>query len=120
MRQRALAGHVAIRVALGLAGWLGPTLAARLVGVDPERETAVVWTGRLYATRELVIGGAIATAEDRARQGLLRWSAAMNVADAVVLAGAGLRGRLPAAAAAPSVALAVVSAGLARRAASPS
>ncbi|GEM_PF-2616538 len=118
MSERALVGHLAIRVVLGLAGWLSPTGAARLVGLDPQRETAVGWTGRLYATRELVIGGAIATAGAEARPGLLHWASAMNVADAVVLGAAGLRGRLPAAAAVPSVALALVSAGLARRAAS--
>ncbi len=117
MREGPLAGHLAIRFGLGLAGWISPTSAARLIGLDPQRETAVAWTGRLYATRELVIGGAIATADADARRGLLRWAAAMNLADAVVLGAAGLRGRLPKAAAVPSVALALASAGLARQAA---
>ena len=118
MGERCLAGHLAIRFGLGLAGWLSPTAAARLVGLDPQRETAVAWTGRLYATRELVIGGAIASADADERRRLLGWAAVMNVAEAVVLGAAGLRGRLPARAAVPSVLLAVASAGLARRAAS--
>ena len=83
-----------LRIGAGAGAWLTPTLAARLMGLQPGGSLAFVL--RLFGIRDLIMGlGYLAAARDD-RDNWLRMGIVADAGDAVAAFAAVRRGALPA------------------------
>lgn len=76
---RAILGGV--RAAIGLSSLLAPDTTMRAFGIDPERSNRFV--GRLFGSRELVLGGALLAAPPTAVAPIATLGAAIDAVDCV-------------------------------------
>ncbi len=108
---QARTGVMAIRGALG-SGALFPKVWMRIFRIDPTRNEALPWAGRLYASRELAMLAALASDDKKERERALEVGVALNAADTATMAIAGFRKQIPAGSAIASVALGAASVAL--------
>ncbi len=88
---------MSIRAAIGVLGWLFPNLSGRLFGIDPARNPAAPYLGRLFAARELALVAPLLLEdedEDVQRRSL-QVGMAVDAADAAASVAAGVTGTLP-------------------------
>lgn len=101
---------MSIRSVIGVLGWLFPNLAGRMFGIDPEKNPAAPYLGRLFAARELALVAPLLTEDETVQRRSLQVGIAVDSADAVAAAVAGVRGTLPKRAAAMTFLTAVAAA----------
>jgi hypothetical protein len=75
----ALAG---LRAAVGVGTWTTPRLAARLFGLDPDRNPQLPYLGRLFGVRDLALAMGTLSSEGEARRRWVQLGVACDVADA--------------------------------------
>jgi hypothetical protein len=88
------------RIAVGTGAWLTPNLSGRLFGLDPEGNPQLPYVGRLFGARDVALGAGTLRSPRKQRDLWLTASLACDVADAAAGVIAGVRGQLPASAAA--------------------
>ncbi len=108
---QARTGVMVIRGALG-SGALVPKLWIKIFRIDPKRNEALPWAGRLYASRELAMLAALASDDKKERQRALEVGIVLNAADSVTMALAGVKKQIPVGSAIASVALGAASVAL--------
>lgn len=69
------------RMGVGVLSLLAPSAAAKVFGLDPRRSNR--WITRLFASRELVLAGALLGAPPERRQDVARAGVVIDSADAV-------------------------------------
>ena len=84
-----------LRSAIGVLGWIFPTLSARLFGIDPAKNPAAPYLGRLFAARELALVAPLLGEDPDVQRRSLQVGMAVDSADAVASVLAGARGTLP-------------------------
>jgi hypothetical protein len=88
------------RIAVGTGAWLTPNLSGRLFGLDPEGNPQLPYVGRLFGARDVALGAGALRSPRKQRDLWLTAAFACDVADAAAGVIAGVRGQLPASAAA--------------------
>jgi hypothetical protein len=88
------------RIAIGTGAWLTPNLSGRLFGLDPESNPQLPYVGRLFGARDVALGAGALRSPRKQRDLWLTAAFACDVADAAAGVIAGVRGQLPASAAA--------------------
>lgn len=86
---------MSIRSAIGVLGWLFPNLSGRLFGIDPARNPAAPYLGRLFAARELALVAPLLIEDEDVQRRSLQVGMAVDAADAAASVAAGVTGTLP-------------------------
>lgn len=95
-RDRARVALGTIRLVNGLAALLAPRRVARMFGVDPDENGAVVYVLRLFGVRTVFLGAELLFSKDQERRNeALRFGIVIHASDTVAAALAGFRGDLP-------------------------
>jgi uncharacterized protein YjeT (DUF2065 family) len=95
-RDRARVALGLIRLINGTLALLAPRKVARMFGVDPETNGAVVYVLRLFGIRTVLLGAQLLLTKDaERRQEALRAGLVIHGSDTLAAAWAGLRGDLP-------------------------
>jgi hypothetical protein len=85
-----------IRLVNGTLALLAPRRVARMFGVDPDTNGAVVYVLRLFGIRTVLLGAELLVTKDaERRQDALREGVVIHGSDTLAAAWAGLRGDLP-------------------------
>ena len=69
------------RALIGITAWIAPDLTMRLFGIDPERSDRFV--GRLFASRELALAGALLVAPASAVAPVAALGATIDTVDSI-------------------------------------
>jgi hypothetical protein len=96
------------RLVIGGGTLVAPRRMGAVFGIDPVRNPAASYVGRLFGVRALLQVALLATAEGDERPRQLRWGIAVDVVDAAAAAAAGKAGDLPRRAAAMATVAALV------------
>ena len=86
---------LSIRSVIGVLGWLFPNLSGRLFGIDPAKNPAAPYLGRLFAARELALVAPLLVEDEDVQRRSLQVGMAVDAADAAASVAAGLSGTLP-------------------------
>ena len=74
-----------LRIGMGVM-WLAPRFGARMLGVDPEAQSAVAMMSRLFAVRELVLGAMLLNADGSGdRDRVVEMGILVDAADVVAI-----------------------------------
>ena len=84
-----------IRTVIGVLGWLFPSLTGRLFGIDPAKNPAAPYLGRLFAARELALVAPLLSEDEDVQRRSLQVGIAVDSADALAAVAAGASGALP-------------------------
>src|SRR3954468_23013742 len=71
------------RITVGALTFLSPSLAARLFLLDPASNPQLSYMGRLFASREIVLGALTLASSGEARRRLVQLGVAVDGADSV-------------------------------------
>lgn len=99
-KEKAYNAIAAARIAVGSSAWLTPNLSGRLFGLDPEGNPQLPYIGRLFGARDVALGAGVLRSPRKHKEAWVTAGAACDVADAAAGVLAGVRGQLPAGAAA--------------------
>ena len=83
-----------LRIGAGVGAWLTPSLAARIMGVQPDGSLAFIL--RLFGVREIIMGVGYLAASPGDRDNWLRMGIVADAGDAVAAVAAVGRGAVPA------------------------
>ncbi len=86
---------MSLRSLIGVLGCLAPNLSAKLFGIDPARNPAAPYLGRLFAAREFALVAPLLSENDDVQRRSLHVGMAVDTADAAASVAAGMRGTLP-------------------------
>lgn len=92
---QALQALTGLRLAVGTGAMLTPRLAGKLFGLDPAANPQATYVGRLFATRDLMMGYALTATEGGELDRWLAWGVAVDLGDAAAAVAGGLRGYIP-------------------------
>lgn len=93
--QQALQALTGLRLAIGTGALLTPRLAGKLFGLDPAANPQATYLGRLFGTRDVMMGYALTATDGEERDRWLAWGIAVDLGDATAALAGGLRGYLP-------------------------
>jgi hypothetical protein len=82
---------VAGRLAVGGGALVAPRLTGRLFGIDPDRNRAAAYVGRLFGVRAVFMALLLADSAGAERERQLRAGVAVDVTDALAALAAGVR-----------------------------
>ena len=86
---------VGLRTAIGVGSIVAPRLTGRLFGIDPNKNPALPFIGRLFGIRELYMAAPFLMDEGDDLDRLLQRGIAVDAADGVAAVLAGARGSVP-------------------------
>jgi hypothetical protein len=84
----------AVRSAIGASGWLMPTTAARLFGMDVSKDVSAALFLRLGGTRDFALAAAPLVTDGRSRTQMLKVAAACDLGDILAVGIAHRRGMI--------------------------
>jgi len=99
-RETAVSAIAISRMAIGAGAWLAPNLSGRMFGLDPEGNPQLPYVGRLFGARDVALGAGTLRSPRKHKDAWLTAGFACDVADVAAGMLAGVRGQLPASAAA--------------------
>jgi hypothetical protein len=83
-----------MRLAIGTAATVMPTVAGKLFFLDPAGNPQLPMMGRLFGVRNAAIGVTLLDGTEEEQLRWLRYGVAIDAIDALAIVGAGLRGRI--------------------------
>lgn len=84
-----------VRFACGAASWFAPKSTMRLLGMEPDRAPETIYVGRLFGTRDAVLGAGLLAARGEARRRWWLLGIACDVSDALAGIVGARRNQLP-------------------------
>lgn len=85
---------VGLRIAIGSAFWLAPRRTCQVLGVDADDNPALPFLVRLFGSRDVAMGAALADAKGAARARQLRWGMVVDATDGLAALAGAARGYL--------------------------